>query len=147
MVHEAPVMYTVRPFGYVRVQSDSTVAPPPPVPHRLPIVFIAVEDDPATGIRAGDRVVITPGADVAVWHTRPLAPNYGRMLDLWEMGALTPASEADADAAATLRPGAPPPTSDAPAAPSAGVLPLSRPAPAAARRGLRLRLWRGGRPR
>lgn len=51
-------------------------------------VFEVREDVPELGLRVGDRVAVTYGAVWPVTVLRELPPNYGRILGLFECGAL-----------------------------------------------------------
>lgn len=61
-------------------------------------VFDVREDVPELGLRVGDRVVVTSGAEWPITVLREMPPNYGRVLGLFLDGALD-VVEGDAGAA------------------------------------------------
>jgi hypothetical protein len=55
----------------------------------LPFVFVATQDDPGFSIKAGQLVVLDlSNAEIPIAAVRPLGRNYGRVLNLVELGIL-----------------------------------------------------------
>lgn len=60
----------------------------------LPYTFVVTRDDPGLGLRAGERVILDFGnLEEPIVAVRPLGRNYGRLLNLLELGILVDLNE------------------------------------------------------